>query len=51
MTDSIKCTECGHFAYYDPVTDTDARREYDGRDVCVSCLIDLKLANGEYEND
>jgi len=44
----ITCDKCGHYAEGDYVTDTDFRREYNGRDVCVSCLVDLKIEHGDY---
>ena len=47
----ITCDECGHYAEGDYVTDTDFRRQYNGRDVCVDCLVTLKLKNGDYSNE
>jgi formylmethanofuran dehydrogenase subunit E len=47
----IKCEECGYYVEGNYTTDTDFRREYDGKDVCVSCYTKLKLENGDYEND
>jgi formylmethanofuran dehydrogenase subunit E len=44
----ITCDKCGLYAEGDYLIDTDHRRQYNGRDVCVSCYVDLKLANGDY---
>lgn len=44
----INCDECGRYVEGDYVTDEDFRRTFDGRDVCVSCLVTLKLEAGRY---
>jgi len=47
---SITCEECGRFAF-DPPTGDPHCRTYEGRDVCVSCLVDLKRKNGDYQSE
>lgn len=44
----IVCAECGTYTEGDYHLGIDHRREYDGRDVCVSCLIDMCLENSGY---
>lgn len=40
----MTCDKCGFYAMDDHM------REYEDRDVCVSCLVDLKLENGDYQS-
>ena len=47
---SITCERCGHFTFDPPKGDTHCRT-YEGRDVCVSCLVTLKRENGDYAAD
>ena len=47
---SITCERCGHFAFDPPKGDPHCRT-YEGRDVCVSCLVTLKRENGDYADD
>jgi hypothetical protein len=47
----IECDKCECYVEGNYQTDTDFRREYNGRDVCVSCLTDLKLKNNDYGNE
>lgn len=46
--ESIVCDKCGHSVAGDAKLGLDFRREYNGRDVCVSCFVDLRLENGDY---
>jgi len=49
MTD-FYCDECGFYTF-DPPNGLPHCRTYEGRDVCVGCLIDLKMKNGDYAGD
>ena len=46
---TITCDRCGHFTF-DPPDGLPHCRTYDGRDVCVSCLVVLKHENGDYSD-
>jgi hypothetical protein len=46
----VDCERCGNYVEGDYVTDTDFRRTYNGKDVCVSCLVTLKTENDDYTN-
>jgi hypothetical protein len=44
--------DCGRCSYHGPTRDNYGQlieREYNGRTLCVSCVVDLKLENGEYD--
>jgi len=43
------CGECGLFAADVDEHGQAIRREYNDKDVCVSCLSKLKLENGDYQ--